>query len=150
MLRLGPFNFKLGGLNIDDVLIYLVSGVVCILYFASSASIEFSHLLQHWINLHLRCANDLVGDCLFHEIDFALPDDLHKLVWKRYCQLLYHSLRLCWLSTLSLNALKTVCTSSLSEASFCTCSLAMLGGWKHQERIILARKVNIFSKVTLV
>ena len=38
------------------------------------------HLLQHWINLHLRRLNNLVSYSFFHQVNFTLPDNFHQLI----------------------------------------------------------------------
>ena len=40
--------------------------------------------------------DDLVGDGFLHQVDFALSDDLHEVVWNRNGQFVSFSLRRGW------------------------------------------------------
>ena len=68
------------------------------------------------VDVHLGCPNNLVSDCLLHDVDLRLPDDLHQLVLKRDRELV-GSLNLIPLVASTLELLEPKGSSTLSDTS---------------------------------
>jgi len=140
--------------DINDILIHLLLlwllSNACWLHKPTSSSWHIVlHLSQHRVNLELSWSDNLVCNCLFHEIHLALPYDFHQLVWQRNCQLWHISLGPRWWLSTSLESFDSLHASSLSKSSVTWCCTGVLRWRIHQERVVFAWEIDVLREMRL-